>query len=119
MNPGIEGQGKRVRSGQRRAFAVSRRVRFGVTASLVWLAISVTGFAQQLQTPTLPTGLPPASPSSSLPIAPPTTPATGTGDDKADSSKNSSSGVANQNLSGALTSNQIIAILQERPELIV
>jgi protein involved in polysaccharide export with SLBB domain len=76
------------------------------------------GFAQQLQTPTLPTGLPSALPSAPLP--PTASTAASAEDDRNNSAKNSSSTTGtNQSLDGTLTAGQIVSILQARPELIV
>jgi protein involved in polysaccharide export with SLBB domain len=106
-----------VRAAQKRSFVLEKRARLGVTASLVCLLLSAVGFAQQLQTPTLPTGLPSALPSTPLPVTTPA--ATSTEDDKTNA-KNSNSGVdISQNSNGILSASQIIAIVQARPELIV
>ena len=96
-----------------------KRARRALTAILGCFLLSVVGFAQQLQTPTLPTGLPSALPSAPLPSTAPT--ATSPDNDKS-SSTNPNIGTnsnSNSNSNGALTGNQIIAILQARPELIV
>jgi protein involved in polysaccharide export with SLBB domain len=76
------------------------------------------GFAQQLQTPTFPTGLPSAIPS--VPLTPAVPTSTISEDDRTNSAKSNSSEIsASQSSSGALAANQIITILQARPELIV
>lgn len=100
-----------------RSFIWGKRTRRVLTASLGCLLLSMVGFAQQLQTPTLPTGLPSALPSAPLPSTTPT--ATSPDNDKS-SSTNPNIGISsNSNSNGTLTGNQIIAILQARPELIV
>jgi protein involved in polysaccharide export with SLBB domain len=94
-----------------------RSATLSVMASIVYLLLTVVGFAQQLQTPTLPMGLPSAIPSAPLPATAAT--AASTEDDRANA-KNSNSGISvAQNSSGTLTASQIIAIVQARPELIV
>ena len=81
------------------------------------LLLSVAGFAQQLQVPSQPTGLPSALPSAPLPATSSTASST---DDDRTSARNSTSGISiSQNSNGTLTANQIISIVQARPELIV
>jgi protein involved in polysaccharide export with SLBB domain len=83
------------------------------------LVLSATsGHSQQLQAPSLPTGLPSASPSI---LTTPTPPNTNTSDDSAsDHTKPETAGNnTNQSTSGVLTASQILNILQSRPELIV
>jgi protein involved in polysaccharide export with SLBB domain len=77
----------------------------------------MSGFSQ-LQTPNLPTGLPSALPSAPLPAS---APAASTADDDRTNGAKTTSGMVgtSQNSSGILTGNQIIAIVQARPELIV
>jgi protein involved in polysaccharide export with SLBB domain len=105
-----------VRAAQKRSFVLEKRARLGLTASLVCLLLSAVGFAQ-LQTPTLPTGLPSALPTTPLPATTPA--ATSTEDDKTNA-KNTNSGIGvSQNSNGILSASQIIAIVQARPELIV
>jgi protein involved in polysaccharide export with SLBB domain len=89
-----------------------------MSISLCCLLISRSGVAQQLQTPNLPTGLPSTLPSAPLP---PTAPASTTSeDDKTNNAKNNGSGTGvSQSSNGVLTSSQIVAIVQARPELIV
>ncbi len=93
-------------------------------AVIVSLLLPIIGAAQQLQTPTLPTGLPPAPGlPSALPSAPlpPTTPtSTPSEDDRTNGTRvNASDGSLGQNTNGILTASQIIAMLQARPELVV
>jgi protein involved in polysaccharide export with SLBB domain len=82
------------------------------------VASAAIGHSQQLQAPSLPTGLPSSSPSIFTTATPP---GTNTPDDsgndraKADTTGNN----ANQSTSGVLTASQILIILQSRPELIV
>jgi protein involved in polysaccharide export with SLBB domain len=66
--------------------------------------------------PILPTGLPSAVPSAPLSTAPASSPAE---EDRTNSIKNNSAATSSQSLNGTLTTNQIINILQARPELIV
>jgi protein involved in polysaccharide export with SLBB domain len=83
---------------------------------MVALLLSVTSLAQQLQAPNLPTGLPSALPSAPLPATAPTS--TSTEDDRTNA-RNGSGLSISQNSNGTLTANQIIGIVQARPELIV
>ena len=104
-----------MRSQQERFFIWDGRARRVLTAGLGCLLLSVVGLAQQLQTPTLPTGLPSALPSALLPA----TASTGT---SADDGRNALKTIVvstSPNPNGILTGNQIIAIVQARPELIV
>jgi protein involved in polysaccharide export with SLBB domain len=76
------------------------------------------GFTGQLQTPTLPTGLPSALPSAPLPPASPT--AASADNDRTNGSKSSSGDTdPAQGSNGSLTASQIISILQARPEIVV
>jgi protein involved in polysaccharide export with SLBB domain len=86
-------------------------------ASIVYLLLTAVGFAQQLQTPTLPTGLPSALPSAPLSATKST--ATSTEDDRANAKNSNNENSVVQNSNGTLTASQIIAIVQARPELIV
>jgi hypothetical protein len=76
---------------------------------------SSSGVAQQLQTPSLPTGLPTATPS--VPLSLPTQVVTPPADDRTRSNSNALG--TDQTLNGTLTASQIINIVQARPELIV
>jgi protein involved in polysaccharide export with SLBB domain len=92
-------------------------LQMGLILALTLLS-SEPEFAQQLQTPNLPTGLPSALPSSPLPATAPST--TSTEEDKTNSAKTDSSGIGtNQSSNGTLTASQIITLVQGRPELIV
>src|SRR5260370_10423325 len=86
-------------------------------ASLVYLLLTVVGFAQQLQTPSLPTGLPSALPSASSSTSAPA--GASTGDDKDNARSSSNGGSVTPNSNGTLTAGQIVAIVQARPQLIV
>ena len=90
---------------------------FALFAACLLSPLVVLG--QQVQVPTLPTALPTTTPSTSLPITP--TASTSADDDRsaqARANANASSSPS-QNPTGALTSSQIINLLQARPELIV
>jgi protein involved in polysaccharide export with SLBB domain len=103
---------------QEQSFARDRRAKLLVAIGLCCLLFLRYGFAQQLPPATLPTSLPSALPSAPLPSG--TAAATATDDDRTNSSKNNSSSVtSSQSSNGTLTGNQIIAIVQARPELIV
>jgi protein involved in polysaccharide export with SLBB domain len=103
-----------VRILQERAFDKAKQACIVLTMSL---ALCGPGLAQQLQTPTLPTGLPSALPSAPLPS---TAPVTAADNDKSQSQKTNSDGLSTgQGQNGSLTASQIIAIVQARPELIV
>jgi protein involved in polysaccharide export with SLBB domain len=98
------------------SFVLAPRAKLGVGV-LAILLVSVTGLAQQAQIPSPPTGLPSALPSAPLPAASQT--AASTEDDRTNS-RNSGTGLSiNPNSNGTLTANQIIGIVQARPELIV
>jgi protein involved in polysaccharide export with SLBB domain len=97
-------------------FVWDRRAKLSVAASLVYLLLTVVGFAQ-LQTPSLPTGLPSALPSTSPSASTPTS--VSTEDDKANTKNVNNGGSVSPNPNGTLTASQIIAIVQARPELIV
>ncbi|MBB5330902.1 protein involved in polysaccharide export with SLBB domain [Edaphobacter lichenicola] len=79
---------------------------------------TVAVHSQQLQAPSLPTGLPSASPS--VPTTP-VSPNTNTSDDDgSDRTKEETTGnSASQSPNGVLTANQILMIVQSRPELVV
>jgi protein involved in polysaccharide export with SLBB domain len=103
---------------QERSFVRNHRAKLFAVMCLCCLYFLRLGFAQQLQAPSLPTGLPSALPSAPLPSG--TAAATSGDDDKTNSAKNNSSSVtSSQSSSGTLTASQIISILQARPELIV
>jgi protein involved in polysaccharide export with SLBB domain len=107
-----------VRTVQERSFTWVRRATLVTTVSLGCLFLSMVGFAQQLQTPTLPTGLPSALPSA--PLSPTTPTAASAEDDRSTGTKsNGNTIVSNQSSNGSLTAAQIISVLQARPELIV
>jgi protein involved in polysaccharide export with SLBB domain len=94
-----------------------RRAKQSVTASLVYFLLTAVGVAQQLQVPSLPTGLP-----STLPSTPSSANASATAsteDDKTTSRSSNDGGSLSANPNGTLTARQIIAIVQARPELIV
>jgi protein involved in polysaccharide export with SLBB domain len=97
-------------------FIRDRRAKLSVMGSLIYLLLTAVGFAQQLQAPSLPTGLPSALPSSPSPGTSPA--AASTGDDKAAKNSNNEGSVS-LNPNGTLTASQIIGIVQARPELIV
>jgi protein involved in polysaccharide export with SLBB domain len=90
-----------------------------------WIAIfcccliqSTVVYSQQLQVPTLPSGLPSGSPSMST--SPSVSSSSSGDDDSTDRAKLSTGGNStNQGTNGALTTDQILKILQVRPELIV
>jgi protein involved in polysaccharide export with SLBB domain len=106
-----------VRTVRDRSSSWSKRARRTLTAILGCFLLSVVGIAQQLQTPNLPTGLPSALPSAPLPQTAPT--ATSADDDKSSSTTSNIGISSNSNSNGTLTGNQIVAIVQARPELIV
>jgi protein involved in polysaccharide export with SLBB domain len=105
-----------VRTAQEQSLTLSRRVRLTIT--IYCLLCFGRGFAQQLQTPSLPSGLPSAV--APVPLSPTPSPATTPEDDKANNAKsnNSSTGVS-QSSNGTLTTSQIVTIIQARPELVV
>src|SRR5260370_5396969 len=86
-------------------------------ASLVYLLLTVVGYRQHLQAPSLPTSLPSALRSASSSTSAPAS--ASTGDDKDSAKSSSNGGSATPNSTGTLTAGQIIAIVQARPELIV
>ena len=99
------------------SFIRNRRTNLSVTASLVYLFLIAGGFAQQLQAPSLPTGLP-----STLPSTPSSASASATAsteDDKASARDRNNGGSGSLSSNGTLTASQIITIVQARPELIV
>jgi hypothetical protein len=106
-----------VRTEQSCPFSRGRRAKLSVTGSLIYLLLTAAGFAQQLQVPSLPTGLPSALPSSTSPGTSPA--AASTGDDKAAAKNSNNEGSVSLNPNGTLTASQIIGIVQARPELIV
>src|SRR6266576_3853251 len=93
-----------------------RRIRVGMTASLLCLLLTAVGFAQQRQVPGPPTSLP-SLPSTQSPAN--TSPTSTTEDDKPGTRGNNDGGSLSLNPSSTLTASQIIAIVQARPELIV
>jgi protein involved in polysaccharide export with SLBB domain len=95
----------------------NRRTKLSVTASLVYLFLIAGGFAQQLQAPSLPTGLPSALPSTPSPASSSAT--ASAEDDKASAKDKNNGGSLNLNSNGTLTASQIITIVQARPELMV
>jgi protein involved in polysaccharide export with SLBB domain len=99
------------------SFKPEQRTKLGVGVIAI-LLFSVTGLAQQAQTPSLPTGLPSALPSAPLPAASQT--AASTEDDRTNTRSSGGTGLSiSPNSNGTLTANQIIGIVQARPELIV
>jgi protein involved in polysaccharide export with SLBB domain len=79
---------------------------------------TVAVHSQQLQAPNLPTGLPSASPS--VPTTPVSPNANTSDDDGSDRTKEETTGnSASQSPNGVLTANQILMIVQSRPELVV
>ncbi|MCU1250212.1 MAG: polysaccharide export protein [Edaphobacter sp.] len=94
-----------------------RRAKQSVTASLVYFLLTAVGVAQQLQVPSLPTGLPSTLPSISSSANASAT--ASTEDDKTTSRSSNDGGSLSANPNGTLTARQIIAIVQARPELIV
>jgi protein involved in polysaccharide export with SLBB domain len=103
---------------QERSFVRNRRAKLFAAMCLCCFSFLRFGFAQQLQTPSLPTALPSALPSAPLPSG--TAAATSVDDDRTDSAKsNSSSVTSSQSSNGTLTASQITSIVQARPELIV
>src|SRR5437879_9104214 len=93
-----------------------RKVRVGVTASLLCLVLTAIGAAQQLQVPGPPASLPSLPSTQSPASTSPTAPSEG---DKLSTKGNNDGGSLSLNPSGTLTASQIIAIVQARPELIV
>ncbi len=89
-----------------------------LAGGLFCVLLSVVGFSQQLQAPTLPTSLPSALPSAPLPTTAPTTGAS-TEEDRTNKSSSDATSITSQSSNGILTASQIIAIVQARPELIV
>ena len=102
---------------QKQPSDLSRNVKLSLATGLGCLLLSMAGVAQQLQVPSLPTGLPSALPSAPLPTSPSTTSAAD--DDKNGATSNKDENSASQSSTGVLTAAQIIAVVQERPELIV
>jgi hypothetical protein len=98
------------------SFIPGQRAKLGVSAIAI-LLFSVTGLAQQVQTPSPPTGLPSALPSAPLPAASQT--AASTEDDRTNTRSSGTGLSINPSSNGTLTANQIIGIVQARPELIV
>ena len=112
----------KMRAAQKRYFVWGRSARCSVTVGVVFVFMSVVGHAQ-LQTPTLPTGLPSATGSpSALPSAPLPTGAqtTKSNEDDETNARGNNSGIGvSQNTNDVLTASQITAIVQTRPELVV
>jgi len=100
---------------QDRFFILGRSAKPGVIA--VYVLLTAIGVAQQLQTPTLPTGLPSSLPSA--PLSATVSTATSTEDDRANARNSDNETSGGQNSNGTLTASQIIAVVQARPELIV
>jgi protein involved in polysaccharide export with SLBB domain len=98
-----------------RSFIRREHAKWFAIASIGCLLLSAFGRSQQLPVPTLPTTLPSAP--SSLPQAPSTQTSTAADDDRSNNEKNSSNTSLKTN--DVLTSNQIIQILQTRPELFI
>ena len=98
------------------SFIPGQRAKRGVGLIAIFL-LSVTGLAQQVQTPSPPTGLPSALPSAPLPASSQTAPSAE--DDRANTRSTGAGLSINPSSNGTLTANQIIGIVQERPELIV
>jgi protein involved in polysaccharide export with SLBB domain len=98
---------------------LKRLSKVGCAIAVGCLIVSVTAAdSQQLQAPSLPTGLPSSSPSILTTTTPP---GTNTPDDGGnDRTKTDTAGNnANQSTDGVLTASQILIVLQSRPELIV
>ena len=112
----------KMRAAQKRYFVWGRSARCSVTVGVFFVFMSVVGHAQ-LQTPTLPTGLPSATGSpSALPSAPLPTGAqtTKSSEDDETNARGNNSGIGvSQNTNDVLTASQITAIVQTRPELVV
>jgi protein involved in polysaccharide export with SLBB domain len=108
-----------VRVVSKQSFIFKYAAKIGSLVSLAFLSLSMAGSAQQLQAPALPTALPSALPSSPLPAT--TSSSQPTDGDQTNSSKSNSTATSDtsHSVNGTLTSNQIIGILQSRPELIV
>jgi protein involved in polysaccharide export with SLBB domain len=102
---------------QKQPFDLSRNAKLSLVTGLGCLLLSLAGIAQQLQVPSLPTGLPSALPSAPLPANSST--GSATEDDKNNTTGKMDENSAGQSTNGVLTAAQIIAVLQERPELIV
>jgi protein involved in polysaccharide export with SLBB domain len=102
-----------VKTEQHRAFL--RNASLITVVALCCFVLPRLGSARQLQTPTLPTGLPSALPSAP---SPPATPAVNSKNDTTtdDNTRNAASG---QESNGGQSASQIIAIIQARPELVV
>jgi protein involved in polysaccharide export with SLBB domain len=107
------------RHGQVRAilnYFLVRRLGAGIGALV--LVLSSCAFGQQLQVPSLPSGLP--STTLSSPLSPNSSTTTSTDDDERDRAKSSSSeNNPSQDPTAVLTAAQITTIIQTRPELIV
>ncbi len=96
---------------------LGRAARLRLAAGLSCFLLSLAAFAQQSQTPTLPT-LPSALPSAPLPA--PARTAAAAEDERNNAAKTNAAAPATaQSANGVLTASQIIAIVQARPELIV
>ncbi|WP_433964677.1 SLBB domain-containing protein [Tunturiibacter gelidiferens] len=91
--------------------------RRGLAIVVFCLISSTVVRSQQLQVPSLPTGLPSASP---FPTSPSTSNSNSSDDDSTDRTKSGAGeNTTSQGTSGVLTAGQILKILQSRPELIV
>ena len=96
---------------------LGRAARLRLAAGLSCFLLSLAAFAQQSQTPTLPT-LPSALPSAPLPA--PARTAAAAEDERNNAAKTNAAAPATaQSANGVLTASQIISIVQARPELIV
>jgi protein involved in polysaccharide export with SLBB domain len=98
--------------------SVFKQLKWSVITLGCLILSTVAVHSQQLQAPSLPTGLPSASPS--VPTTP-VSPNTNTSDDDgSDRTKEETTGnSASQSPNGVLTANQILMIVQSRPELVV
>jgi hypothetical protein len=102
-----------VKAVQDRVAVWAHRVQPRMIAGFAYLLLTVAGSAQQLQAPSLPSGLPSASPPGSSRAA------SATEDDKANAKDINNGGSISSDSNATLTARQIIAILEARPELIV
>jgi protein involved in polysaccharide export with SLBB domain len=98
--------------------SVFKQLKWSVITLGCLILSTVAVHSQQLQAPSLPTGLPSASPSvSTTPMSPN---ANTSDDDGGDRTKEETTGnSASQGPNGVLTANQILMIVQSRPELVV
>jgi hypothetical protein len=104
---------------QKRPLTLRELLTLALICALGWLFFPGSlGLAQQLQTPALPTGLPSAVPSGPLPSTAPI--AATAEEDRTNNIKNNGNNPAGtQGSNGVLSTGQILAIMQARPELIV